>query len=432
MSIISAPVTVAKELKERVFYGWWIVAGASTVMALSAGVNFYGISAFFVPLSEEFGWKRSVLSGVFSLSRLEGGLFGPVEGFLIDKFGPRRLMLIGIPLMGLGFIALSQVNSLIALYLVYIFMVTVGSGLGTFSPVSAAVANWFDKKRSRAIGITMSGVAIGGAICLPVIGWAISEYGWRPAVVGAGIVIIAAGLPVAFIMRHKPEQYGMLPDGAARRDEGRQAEPSESEPAITARQSLKMPSLWFLGMSLTLRSVVTTGLTLHFVAMMKDRGFSLSVASSLLGSVALLSIVGRLGMAWLGDFVDKRYLLAGANIMMGLSLLALALASSFWLSGAVLVVYAVAYGGSIVLPVALQAEYFGRRSFATIRGILSSMQTPGMLVGPVFAGIVYDMTESYFVAFMGFALAGVLAGLLLLGIRKPKAQPARAAAQAVS
>jgi len=424
MKTLASTRNSAKAAVKNVFYGWWIVYAGSVVMAVSAGINFYGFSAFFLPLSEEFGWKRSVLSGVFSLSRLEGGLFGPLEGFLIDKFGPRTMMLFGVPLMGIGFIVFSQVNSLLSLYIIYIFLITLGSSLGTFSPVGAAVANWFVKKRSRAIGITMAGVAVGGAVCMPILGWLITDYGWRFTAVVSGIAILVLGVPVAFLMRQKPEQYGLLPDGASVSDTNKDAGSRESlgaqaEVALTAWQSLRTRTFWFLGISLTLRSLVTTGLTIHFVAMMVDRGFSLTIASSLLGSVALLSIVGRLGVAWLGDFLDKRYLLAVALGLMAVSLLGLALTEDRWLAAAILVVYAVGYGGAIVLPMAIQAEYFGRRSYATIRGLLGSVQTPGMLVGPVFAGLVYDITGSYVTAFLGFALAGLLAALLLLGVRKP-------------
>jgi MFS family permease len=121
-------------------------------MALSAGLNFYGFSAFFVPLSEEFKWSRTALSGVFSLSRLEGGLLGPFEGHLADRFGPRKMMLVGVPLMGLGFVLLSRVNSLTSLYLVYVCAITLGAGLGFSTPVAACVANWFHRKRSLAFG----------------------------------------------------------------------------------------------------------------------------------------------------------------------------------------------------------------------------------------------------------------------------------------
>ncbi|MBI4339360.1 MAG: MFS transporter [Chloroflexi bacterium] len=419
MQLLVTSGDVIKAMVGKVFYGWWIVYCGSAIMAVSAGINFYGFSAFFVPLAQDFGWKRSVLSGVFSLSRLEGGILGPVEGLLIDKFGPRRMMLLGVPLMGIGFLFFSRVDSLFSLYLIYIFLITLGSSLGTFSPVGAAVANWFIRKRSLALGITQAGVAVGGAVFLPVLGWLISAYGWRTAAVVAGLVILGIGLPITLVMRHKPEQYGLLPDGASAHQARGVAGDSLDEVSLTAWQSLRTRALWFLGFSLTLRSLVTTGLTIHFVAMMVDRDFSLTVASSLLGSVALLSIVGRLGMAWLGDYLDKRYLLAGSLGLMALSMLAMGLAESQWLVGAILVVYAVAYGGAIVLPIALQAEYFGRGSFAAIRGLLSSLQTPGMLVGPIFAGFVYDVTESYFVAFMGFAVAGLLGALLLLGVKKP-------------
>ena len=409
-----------------IFYGWWIVAGGSVLTAMGAGLNFYGFSAFFVPLTNEFGWSRSALSGVFALARLEGGFLGPVEGFLIDKYGPRKMMFIGIPLMGLGFILLATVNSLLALYLVYIFTITLGSSLGTFAPATAAVANWFFSKRSRALGFVMSGVGLGGALLLPLVGWWISEYGWRSAAIASGALILIVGLPLAVVMRHRPEDYGMLPDGAsaagaipdASRSTGRPR--PVSGPEIGWLQSLKTTQFWFLGASLSLRAIVTTGFTIHFVAMMVDRGFTLVVASSLLGAVALVSLLGRIGLSWLGDFTDKRYLLAATLGVTSLTMLAMSQVQSQSLLVGVLVLYAVAYGGSIVLPVSLQADYFGRKSFATIRGLTNTVQTTGTLIGPVFAGVVFDLTGDYSLAFAGFAVAGFVAMLLVAGIRRPK------------
>ena len=409
------------------------MAGA-LVMAIHAGLNFYGFSVFFVPLISEFGWSRGVLSAVFSLSRLEGGLLGPVEGYFTDKFGPRRVMLVGIPLMALGFILFSRVNSLLSLYLVYILAIAVGSGLGSFTPVGAAAANWFRRKRSRAFGIVMSGVALGGATIVPLLGWWISTYGWRNAAVAAGVLILAAGVPIALIMRHRPEDYGYLPDGAGPashgdtfRGETRVTEgttPATGQAEFSAVQSLKTSAFWFLGISQALRSVVTTGFIIHFVAMMVDRGFSLSVASSLLGSVALLSLIGRLGLAWLGDLVDKRYMLAAAMGAMALAMLGLSQVQGFSLVLVILLVYSISYGGATVLSVALQADYFGRHAFGTIRGLLNTVQTVGMVLGPIFAGFVYDATESYFLAFVGFAVAAFLATLSLVGLRRPVTQPA--------
>ena len=425
----SADVQVRTRRHGAIFYGWWIVAGGAVLSALSGGLNFYGFSALFVPLSQEFGWSRTVLSGVFALSRLEGGILGPAEGYLADKYGPRRIMLVGIPLLGLGFILLSQVNSLLSLYIIYITAITIGSALGTFTPVSAAVANWFDKKRSRAFGFVMSGTGLGGAIFLPILGWWISTFGWRHAVVASGVLILAIGLPISLIMRHKPEQYGLLPDGAEPaspsdhttvKDEAEEAQPLPQEASeFGPVQSLKTSTFWLLGASQALRSVVTTGFTIHFVAMMVDRDISLTMATSLLGSVALISLIGRIGLAWMGDLVNKQYLLAGAAGVMALSMIGMSQAQDLWQVAVILVVYSVAYGGSVVLPMGLQADYFGRHAYATIRGLLHTVQTGGMIFGPVFAGLVYDFTESYFFAFLGFGLAAGLAALFLLLLRRP-------------
>ena len=410
---------------DGIFYGWWIVAGGSVLTALGAGLNFYGFSAFFLPLSVEFGWSRSALSGVFALARLEGGFLGPIEGFLIDKYGPRKMMFIGIPLMGLGFVLLAGVNSLLALYLVYIFTITLGSSLGTFAPATAAVANWFFRKRGRALGFVMSGVGIGGALLLPVLGWWISVHGWRSAAIASGVLILTVGLPLAMVMRHRPEDYGLLPDGSGAANtvpgasHGTSRPRPVSGPEIGGLQSLKTTQFWFLGASLSLRAIVTTGFTIHFVAMMVDRGFTFVVASSLLGAVALVSLLGRIGISWLGDFVDKRYLLAGTLGVTSLTMLAMTQVETQPLLIGALALYAVAYGGSIVLPVSLQADYFGRKSFATIRGLMSTVQTTGTLIGPVFAGVVYDYTGDYLLAFAGFAVAGFVAMLLVAGIRRP-------------
>ena len=336
-------------------------------------------------------------------------------------------MLIGLPLMGLGFILLSRVNSLLTLYLVYIIFITFGSSLGAFTTVNAAVANWFVKKRTRAFGIVMSGVAVGGAVFLPLLGWWITTYGWRSAAMAAGLLITTTGVPLSLLMRHRPEQYGYLPDGADPIDQGETASADNQDTAsvgveqeIGPIQCLKTSAFWFLGGSLALRAMVTTGVTIHFVSMMVDRGLSLTAASALLGSVALLSLVGRLGMGWLGDMVDKRYLLAVAMGVMALTMMGLSQAQSMPLVLANLVVYAAAYGGCIVLPLALQADYFGRHAYATIRGLLNTVQTAGMLVGPIFAGLIFDVTGNYNVAFAGFAVASALSGVLLIGLRRPK------------
>ena len=403
--------------------------GGALIMGISSGLNFYGFSTFFAALSTEFGWSRAILSGVFALSRLEGGVLGPVEGLLIDKLGARKMMLVGITLMGIGFILLSRVHTILSLYMVYILGISFGAGLGSFAPVTATVANWFVKKRTRALGIVMSSNGLGGAALLPVLGWWVATYGWRNAAVWSGLLVLALGLPVALLMRHKPQQYGYLPDGAIPlNDKGStigEPETADGKSSVDEEfefgpiQSLKTSAFWFLSLANALRAMVTTGFTLHFVVMMVERGFSLPVASSMLGAVALLSGLGRLGVAWIGDMVNKKNLLFAATVVVTVAMLGFSQAQSNLALYMLIVIYSIAYGGTIVLPVALQADYFGTRAFATIRGLQQAVATVGLFIGPIFGGVVYDITGTYSIAFLGFAAAGFLSMLLVLGIRRP-------------
>jgi sugar phosphate permease len=339
-------------------------------------------------------------------------------------------MLVGVPLMGIGFILFSQVNSLLMLYLVYLLGIALGSGMGFATPVTAAVANWFYTTRGRAFGILWSGVSLGGGALVPLVSWIIDAHGWRTAAVVAGVLVLAIGFPIAAVMRHRPEQYGMLPDGArtgySRKGTSQATESSEGqtgsvEGEFGALQALKMPAFWFLGISVSLRAAVTSGFAIHFVPMMTDRGMSLTLAGTLLGYVAGLSITGRFGLAWLGDTWDKRFLLAGTLLVTSITMIAMAYATGLVWVMVILVAYAAVYGGSTVLPLSLQAELFGRRAFATTRGLISTVQTGGMILGPILAGFVYDTTESYYWAFIVFASVSFLAMVLILGARRPSA-----------
>ena len=199
---------------KRIFYGWWIVLGAALGMALNASVYFYGFGVFFDSLITEFKSSRVVLSGAFSLARLESGLLGPIDGFLVDRFGPRKVMLIGVLLMGTGFVVLSRVSSITGFYLAFILMLALGAGLGFATPLITAVGNWFVRRQGVAFGLAMSGIGLGGLL-VPLLSWVITQYGWRNAMLVAGITVFIVATPISLLMRHKPEQYGDVPDGEA-------------------------------------------------------------------------------------------------------------------------------------------------------------------------------------------------------------------------
>ena len=415
--------------KRGMFYGWWIVIAGGLGMSITAGINFHGFGNFIIPLTNEFGWNRTTISGLFSLARMESGLLGPLEGWLVDRVGPRRLMVVGIPLMGVGYILMSRVNSLAAFFFVYIFAITLGNSLGMSTPMAASVANWFNRKRGLAFGIMWSGVGLGG-LFVPAVGWLIAAYNWRIASIVIGVFIIVMGIPIAALMRHRPEPYGYMPDGEEpdtddETGEVRRLQQPDLSQEFTAREALKTSSFWYLTLSIAARSLVSGGVGLHLVPYFVDLGASDVFAATLAGAVGVLSIPGRFGLSAVSDYLNRRYVMAASLFLMAIAIVFMARATSVTQVLPFLALYAAAQGGISVIPQSLIAEYFGRRAYATIQGFRGTIQMIGIIIGPLVSGYVFDTTGSYEWAFMGFGAASMVSlGLALLA--KPPKRPQRA------
>lgn len=414
----------AQKKRRSIFYGWWIVIAGGLGMSITAGINFHGFSNFIIPLTNEFGWNRTTISGIFSLARMESGLLGPLEGWLVDRVGPRRLMLVGVPLMGVGYMLMSRVDSLAAFFFVYIFAITLGNSLGMSTPMAASVANWFNRKRGLAFGIMWSGVGLGGFF-VPAVGWLIAIYDWRIASIIIGVFIIVMGVPIAALMRHRPEPYGYMPDGIeSEGSDGPGAASRRRQPDLsqdfTAREALMTSSFWYLTLSIAARSLVSGGVGLHLVPYFVDLGASDVFAATLAGAVGVLSIPGRFGLSAVSDYINRRYVMAASLFLMTIAIIFMARATSVTQVIPFLVLYAAAQGGISVIPQSLIAEYFGRRAYATIQGFRSTIQMVGIIIGPLISGYVFDTTGSYEWAFLGFGAATLVSLGLVLMMRPPK------------
>lgn len=411
----------------RIFYGYWVTTAGFMLCVINGGLYFYGFGAFFRIITEELGTSRAVLAGAFALARLEGGLIGPIEGWLIDRFGPRRVLLTGIPLMALGLVLMSFVDSVAMFYVVFIFFLSFGSSLSSVAPSAAAVVNWWDKKRSRMLGIMLSGNGLGSAM-VPVVTLLIVQFGWRQALLILAAIVLTAGIPLASLMRHKPEQYGYLPDGEppAPRSEEPGAPPAPlEEDGLTARQALRTPAFWLMSFAFSIRVGVTGSVALHFIPFLQDIGTGLGTAGLMLTAIGVVGITGRLAFGWLGDLFPKRYVVTGGLCSLALGLLVLAFSTELWHVAIALVLYAPAYGGLATMMFAMRSEYFGRRSFATIQGFMGSVLVLGTVSGPIYAGWIFDVTNSYRIAFLTFAVATGIAVILILAA-KPIRHPATA------
>ena len=450
LKVETAVLTGARR-RRGLFHGWYVVAAAAGINVYGAGVWFYGFPIFFKVLLDEFGWTAAAGAAVISLSRLEGGLEGPIIGWAVDKFGPRRMAIIGAVIAGTGFFLMSAVapvsfgpinlSAFVVFVLLYAGWMSIGYNTGFGHASQAAVNAWFIRKRSRAFAVFSLGAG-GSGLTVFALGWIVNDFGWRTAALLAGVGIFVIVIPLSMMLRHKPEQYGYLPDGdepalpgetqpqvaeAAETDgagNGRQALASvkswAADQDFSVRQALISVAFWMLVLGTTARAVAMTSVVIHEVNYLTNvRAIPLVQAGAALGAMVTVSLVGRLGFGVLGDYVEKRYVLIVCTLLQALGIFILANASNLLLVWLFVVVYGIAYGGAIPVFMAIVGEYFGRKNFAAIRGWMQLCHIPATVLGPIYAGWIYDTTDSYQIAFMSFMVALILGTAFLFIARRP-------------
>lgn len=400
---------------ENVYYGYWVLLGAILLHFLDSGLYFYGFSVFYTPIRTEFGWSAAVVAGAISFSRLEGGIEGPLIGYLIKRFGPRKIITIGVVLTGIGYMAMIYVDSPLMLYLVYAGVLSIGHNMGFTHGLSTLITNWFIKKRTRALSLYALGAGLGGAIVVPLVSKAMALYGWRTTAILCGLAFWVVGLPAAYLFRNSPEEMGLLPDGVSsgnyiNHDSG-ETQTVVEEPEISTRDALKSVTFRRLVVAESLRTFLLGSIVLHQIPHLVNIGLSAETAGGILGMMIFASIPGRVLFGFLGDRIKKNKLLAATMITQGIGVLVLAFASNIVHVYAFVVIYGLTYGGCIPLMMAFRGDIFGRKNFAQMSGIMSPFRMIGNVVGPVLAGYLFDVTGSYRIAFIAFAALAAMSGI---------------------
>ena len=413
----------------RLFYGWWIVIIGCILDAVKGGTFNTGFTLYFLPVLNELHLSRAATSLPFSLARLEAALEGPLVGYLIDRFDVRVMLVVGTTLAGLGFVLLSFVHSYVLFVLVFMGPLTMGFQAGFNHATMAAVNHWFRRQRGLAMSIVQTGQAIGGVVIFPLVALAVLKLGWRPAAFLSGLVVLML-LPLVLLVRHSPESMGLLPDGerepvhrpstSAVRTDHRLSE----APEFSAREALRMPAFWRLAAFHGLRNIPYSGVSVHLVPLLVWKGLDQPTAAFFVGLTAFSTVIVRPLMGWLGDWRSKQKIGAVGVLLGSLGLLVLT-----YSDGALshLVVFAVLFAcgeGINSVTWALVGDFFGRRSFATIRGWIGMLQSIASIPGAVFTGWIYDQTESYTYALIPFVISYGIAGLVLWGLPHPKRRAA--------
>jgi MFS family permease len=380
------------------------------------------MSAFFNPIVEEFHWSYLALSLAGSLLAVELGILAPIAGFLTDRFGPRKVIFCSTVLSGTGLLLLSGIHSLSVFYIAFGILAIGLSGFGQVV-TTTAVANWFDKKVGRATGLSIAGYGAGG-ILMPLIVWLIAHWGWRTSLAILGIATGLILLPASLFLRHKPEQYGCLPDGENSDPLGTPQGPRETmdsgEVALTAIRALRTKTFWLLGFALTIQLMVFNTMIIHIMPYFASMGLPRSRAALVAMCIPLSSMVGRLSFGWLGDLFDKRHLLVMCFALEVVGLAFLSYAEALWHLISFLVFFGPALGGTVALRSVILREHFGRRTLGSIQGLIAALMTLGAIVGPAYAGRVFDVRGGYQMVWLTFTVA-ILAGIpSILAIRKTR------------
>ena len=424
-------VTHVAKLSNRlgVFYGWAIVAIGGTTAAVAGGTFYFGFSAVFDPIVREFGWSRAATSVAYSLRAEVGGLEAPAVGVLLDRFGPRRVMRIGLFVLSLGMFIIAATQNIWMFYLGFI-VATVGMGGCGGLVGMLAITRWFHRKRGRALAIMTVGNGLGG-LMVPILAILIVNFGWRVALVVAGVYILLIGLPLTFAMVDRPEDMGLSPDGVADLDgvnpstakgfpeEVAGIASSHEDVALSAGEAIRTRSFWILALSLALISLSGAAITVHLVPHFIHVGMPDEIAALGMTALAIISLLGRIGFGFAADKFDKPYVMAAAMTMQAVGCAGLALVQGPLSALVVLGILSPGFGGTVPVRPALQADYFGIHAFGAIQGLLMLVATLGGAVGPVLAGWMFDQTGNYHGAWLTLGAISLLAAPLILLMTRP-------------
>jgi len=382
-----------------VFWGWYVVAGAFLLHAVSYGAR-YSFGIFVQPLTEENGWSRTVISLAASLNMLFFAAGGIAAGRLLDRVAPRRVATAGAAVGALGFILSAFIETPLAFYLAYGLLCGLGSSWTGIVVGNSTVGKWFVRKRGMAIGIASMGVSFGTMLMTPAVGWLVKEKGWQAGFVAMGVVLLAVGVPVAqiFLGKTKPEAYGLRPDGRQEppADAGGGGPPEEAS-AMPHGEALRDSRFWVLCVCQGTAVMTVLMAFVHQVPHALDLGVDRLTAASSLGAIAFAGFFGQFFFGWLSDRLpDPKYSAMLGYLVMASGMAALLAATS--VTG--LFVYAVLFGfgyGCLgpMLPI-IASGRFGRDSIGSVYGLLNFFVAGvGGGLGPLVGGILYDALGSY-------------------------------------
>ena len=401
---------------------------------LSSAPLFHAMTVWSVALEAHFGWSRTQLSMAFAFTRIEGGIMGPIEGYLTDRVGPKRMVFIGLVVLAIGFLFFWQVKHLWMFYLAFVIM-SLGHSLCGWVPVTTLLNNWFIRNRAKAMGWSNTFSRLGALILVPAIAWAINpdkdRLGWDVTALALGIFSFLVAVPMYKVIRNRPEEYNLLPDGLMplevetsrnSQDSGkevRQIEVQQDTQDLTTAQALKTVAFWLISIGHGLTSMVIIAIMAHLGLFMSDNGFDIQTTAWVVSVYTFVAMVFPVVGGYVGDRIPIRIAIFVFTSIQAFSVVILTFATTLPLLYVFAVLFGIGFGGRSPLTTAIRGDYFGRRSFGKILGISTVPLNILLLVAAPFAGYMYDTTGSYRSAFLILAALSFVGGVFFLLAKKP-------------
>ncbi len=419
------------------FYGWRVVVAGGTLQFFQSMLLNQAFGAYLAALVQDRGWSKTALSGAAALKSTEAALLGPVLGWLVDRFGSQRIVRAGVILFGIGFMLLSQTDTLVTFYAAFVVL-ALGASMCSNMVVSVAIIQWFEKRRARALSSSQFGAAVGGLFVF-VVAWVIQTYGWRVTAFGSGVMLIVCGWPLANMVHSRPEDVGQRVDGLPPDTEtasagsipvdaatpAPHAGPAQGE--YTAREALRTSSFWLLSLGHACSLFVVSAINVHAILHIKEGlGYSLALASLYITIATAGQFVGVVCGWAIPEKIEKRKVTALTMLLHAAGMLLLTYATGPVILVLSAVVHGIGWGLRGPFISAMRADYFGRNSIGMILGLSSMIMVIGQIGGPLIAGAFADWLGNYRA---GFTLIAALAamGSLFFWMAKPPAQRRRVA-----
>ena len=425
-----------------IYYGWYIVAATGFVMTIATVPLFHAMTLWAVALEKHFMWPRGQLSLALTLTRIEGGLMGPAEGYLTDRLGGRKMVLIGFIILGIGFLFFWQIDAPIwpvaPLYMFYFayMVMALGQGMGSWVPMMTTINNWFSRRMATAMGwanfmsrggalivIPLIDLGINGSMGIPFTDRAVSigyVLGWEGVALALAIIILASALPLSLLIRNRPEDLGLYPDGAAAPTTraGARAAAAQSQ-GLTAQQAVRTSAFWLIAIGHGMTSMIILAIFTHLGLLLNDAGFGSQVGTIVILYTVVSMFSQPLG-GYVGDRFPKRIGLFVFTTIQASAVVLLTFSSELWMFYTFAVIFGIGFGGRNPLTTSIRGEYFGRGSFGKILGISTIPMNGLLLISSPFAGYMYDWQGSYEIAFLTLAACNYAGGVCFLFARRPR------------